>query len=74
MVYSSPYLSAHQSRTRAPTDWEIALADTLMGIFARGTHDLDSILAELDGSPVRPPGGGSWTEANFSALMHELGA
>lgn len=74
MVYRSPYLCAHQSRTRAPTEWEIELAETLISIFSRGTHDLNAILARLNRSTVRPPEGGDWTATNFAAVMQDLGA
>ena len=72
--YAYPHLDPHQSRTRPPSDWETALADTIEAAFARGAHDLDALIAALNLSRVRPPHGGDWTSETFTALMHELGA
>ncbi len=72
---SDPYprLDPHQSRTRPPSDWEMALADTIEAAFARGAHELDALIAALNASRVRPPRGGDWTAATFTAVMHDLG-
>lgn len=72
--YSFPYLSAHQSRTREPTEWEMSLADAIENAFTRGARELPELIAALNGSRVRPLGGGVWTETYFTTLMHELGA
>ncbi len=72
--YSFPYLSPHQSRTREPTEWEMALAGTIENAFGKGAHELDALVAALNASRVRPLQGGQWTRENFTALMHELGA
>jgi hypothetical protein len=72
--YSFPYLSPHQSRLREPTEWEMSLADALESAFTRGSRDLPALIAALNDSRVRPLGGGTWTETNFTTLMHELGA
>ena len=73
-TYKFPYLSPHQSRTREPTDWEMALADAIEGAFGRGAHELDALVEALNHSRVRPREGGRWTAENFTAVMHELGA
>jgi hypothetical protein len=73
MSYQFPYLSAQQSRDHEPTDWELALADTLEAVFSSGAYELDAVVAGLNGSRVRPRQGGTWTAENFTALMHELG-
>jgi hypothetical protein len=73
-TYQFPYLSPHQSRTRAPTEWEMTLAGAIESAFTKGHHELPSLIAALNDSRVRPLGGGVWTEANFTALMRELGA
>jgi hypothetical protein len=73
-AYSFPYLSPHQSRTRAPTEWEMSLADALESAFTRGHRDLDALVSALNGSRVRPREGGTWTAENFRSVMHELGA
>ena len=73
-AYSFPYLDPHQSRTRAPTEWELALADAMEAAFARGAWELPALVEALNASRVRPQSGGLWTEQNFTALMRELGA
>lgn len=72
-TYTYPYLSPHQSRDREPTQWELTLADAIEGAFAKGAHELEELVAALNGSRVRPMGGGPWTSENFTALMRELG-
>ncbi|MBY0338869.1 MAG: hypothetical protein K2X11_19800 [Acetobacteraceae bacterium] len=71
--YRFPALDPHQSRTRSYTDWEMALADAIEAAFGRGHHELPALVAALNASRVRPRQGGEWTEANFTALMRELG-
>jgi hypothetical protein len=73
-AYRYPYLETHQSRTQEPTPWQKELASTLESVFGRGAHDLDAVVAGLNGSRVRPPGGGDWTPETFTRVMHELGA
>ncbi len=72
--YSFPYLSPHQSRTREPTEWEMALAGALEHAFTRGARTLPELIAALNASRVRPLEGGVWTEDNYTALIHQLGA
>ncbi len=72
--YAFPYLNPHQSRTRAPTEWEMSLADAIEHAFGRGHHDLDGLITALNASRVRPREGGTWTSENFQSLMRELGA
>jgi hypothetical protein len=74
VTYSFPQLDPHQSRSREPTDWEMALAGAIEAAFGNGHHELPALVAALNASRVRPRGGGDWTEANFTALMRELGA
>jgi hypothetical protein len=73
-TYRFPHLDPHQSRDRPPTDWEMSLAGAIEGAFGAGHHDLPALVAALNASRVRPREGGAWTEANFTALMRELGA
>jgi hypothetical protein len=73
-TYRFPYLSPHQSRTHEPTEWEMSLAGAIEHAFSKGHYELPSLIAALNGSRVRPLQGGMWTEANFTSLMHELGA
>ncbi len=74
VTYSFLQLDPHQSRSREPTDWEMALAGAIEAAFGNGHHELPALVAALNASRVRPRGGGDWTEANFTALMRELGA
>lgn len=72
-TYRFPYLSNAQSRVREPSDWEMSLAGALEAAFGAGHHELPALIDALNQSRVRPREGGSWTEANFTALMRELG-
>lgn len=72
--YSFPQLDVHQSRTHEPTEWEYALADAIESAFAKGHHTLPALIQALNGSRVRPSDGGTWTKANYQAVMKELGA
>ena len=73
-TYTFPYLSPHQSRTREPTDWELALAGALEAAFSKGAFELDALVAALNASRVRPRDHGVWTTEIFTATMRELGA
>ena len=73
-AYAFPYLSPHQSRTRAPTDWEMALAGAMEAAFTKGAYQLDALVTALNASRVRPREGGFWTVEIFTATMRELGA
>jgi hypothetical protein len=72
-TYRFPQLDVHQTRTREPTDWEMALSGALEQAFGQGHHELPALIGALNGSRVRPREGGEWTEANFRAVMAELG-
>ena len=71
--YRFPHLEIHQSRSRAPTEWETNLAGALEAAFGQGHHEMPALIAALNASRVRPREGGAWTEENFRALMAELG-
>jgi hypothetical protein len=73
-AYTFPYLDPHQSRTREPTDWEMALASAMEAAFSKGAYELDALVAALNASRVRPREGGVWSSENFTATMRELGA
>lgn len=74
MTYQYPYLSSHQSQTREPTDWEMALASALEDAFGAGHYEMDDLIVALNASRVRPPHGGTWTSETFQSIMAELGA
>ena len=71
--FVSPYLEPHQTRDRAPTDWELELAGAIESAFAKGASELDELVAALNVSRVRPRAGGAWTADTLAALMRELG-
>ncbi len=73
-TYTFPCLDPHQSRTREPTDWEMALASAMEGAFSKGAYELDALVAALNASRVRPREGGVWNPENLTATMRELGA
>lgn len=70
-----PALS-HQSRGRPMTDAESALAADLEDIYARGVHDFEAVVAELnEKGTVRPSGEtGAWTLASFEAELKAINA
>lgn len=74
MTYQYPYLSPHQTRSQPPTAWQQELANAIEGVFSRGARELDEVVAGLNASRVRPPGGGDWSAENFTAVIRELGA
>ncbi len=63
-----------QNRTAAPSDYETTLCDTLSGIFAGGSTDIADVVRALNESSIKPAEAGEWTEENFAAEMHRLGA
>jgi hypothetical protein len=73
-TYQFPYLSAHQTISHEPTQWQMELASALESIFAKGGHTLEALIEGLNGSRVKPPDGGPWTADKYTALMRELGA
>lgn len=68
------YLEPHQTRDRAPTAHENAIADVIERCYAAGIHDRASLVAELNRADVAGPDGKPWTEASFEAEMKRLGA
>ena len=72
--YAFPYLNPIQTRTHEVTAWQQELADAIEGVFTKGARELPEVVAGLNRSRVRPPTGDDWTEANFTAVMRELGA
>ena len=73
-TYQFPSLEVRQSISRLPTDWECDFADAIEAAFAKGNWELDDLVAALNRSRVRPPGGGAWTAENYQSTIHELGA
>jgi len=71
--YEFPYLDPHQSISHSPTAWHMELAGAIESVFSKGAHQLDELVAGLNGSRVRPPSGGEWTAENLTTLLRELG-
>lgn len=70
-----PALS-HQSRGRPLTDAEIALAADLEEIYARGVHDFEAVVAELNAKGTKRPSGdtGAWSVATLEAELKAINA
>ena len=69
-----PYVEHRQSAELEPTEYEAELAGAIESAFGKGAWELEALVEELNRNWVRPPQGGDWTVANFTALMRELGA
>lgn len=74
LTMASPYLNAHQTRDREPTDYENLLGDALEKAFAAGVHDLDGVCARLIADCVPSPGGKPWTTALLESELKRLSA
>lgn len=72
--YAFPYLSDNQTRPGEITAWQQELANAIESVFSKGAVDLPDLVAGLNKTRVRGPNGENWTEENFTAVMHELGA
>lgn len=67
---------AHQSRGRAMSAAELALADALMAIMGAGTQDFDAVCAELSARKIAAPlsGRSDWDRALLDAELTALNA
>ena len=63
-----------QTRTRAPTAYDLTLIQALETVMADGTHDLPGIVRGLNALGCRTEDGASWSETNFAAAMKRLSA
>ena len=68
------YLNPHQSRDRAPDDYQNLLGDAIERAFAAGVHDLAGLVARLNEASVPAPNGQPWTAELFQKEMKRLGA
>jgi len=64
----------HRTVELAPSPVEAEFAKALFGVLSKGIHGLPGIVAALNATPVRAPGGAAWTEASFTAEVERLGA
>ena len=71
---AEPYLKVHQSRARAPSDYENLLGDALEASFAAGIHELAGIAAKLEHDCVPAPDGQPWTAELLAKELKRLGA
>ncbi len=62
-----------QTRGAPPTDYENALADSLIACFDAGAEELPDLVAALNARGSRSPGGAPWTEESFTTEMARLG-
>lgn len=67
---------AHQCQGRALTEAETALAETLMEIYATGTHDYAAVAAALADRALPAPVSGrtDWTEALLAEELTAINA
>lgn len=63
-----------QTRTRAPTEYELALVQALETVMADGTHDLSGIVRGLNALNFRMQDGAMWSEESFTAEIKRLAA
>lgn len=71
---ASPYLDAHQTRSRPPTAYENLLADALERAFAGGAGDLHDVAAALNRSGPTRFDSAAWTAGNLEAELARLSA
>lgn len=71
---SDQYLVEHQTHPEPISPYEAKLSGAIMEVFARGTHDLDGLVAGLNGLGLSAPDGGEWTNESFRSEMQRLGA
>lgn len=62
-----------QTRAAPPTDYENALADSLIACFEAGAEQLPDLVAALNARGSRSPSGAPWTEDSFTTEMARLG-
>ena len=62
-----------QTRPAPISDYEAALAQTLMDVYATGVTELDDVVAGLNAKGSLTPDGKSWNAENFQANMKTLG-
>lgn len=71
-----PYVEVAGPHQTRPESWPAdasALADALEAVLAAGDHDLEAIVAGLNGRGFASPDGAPWTEASLRARLRELG-
>ena len=62
-----------QTRTRAPTEYELRLVQALEQAFANGASDVTSVVNQLNDIGVYDHSGRTWTEVSFHKSIAALG-
>ena len=62
-----------QTRTRAPTEHELQLANALEQAFANGASDVVDVVCQLNAIGVYDHSGKAWTEVSFHNSLATLG-
>ncbi len=68
------YNETHQNRTAPPTAYESLLGDSIERAYAAGIHDLEGLVAYLNGAGPAGPNGQPWTPEIYCKEMARLGA
>lgn len=68
------YLEPHQTRDRAPSDYENVLGDALERAFGAGITDISRVVQELIDFGVPAPDGAAWSEELLRSELKRLGA
>lgn len=71
---SDRYLEPVQSRTTAPTPYELKLAGAIEEVFGSGRHDLPGLVAGLNELGIPAPDGATWDADMFLTVMESLEA
>ncbi|MCX5465342.1 recombinase-like helix-turn-helix domain-containing protein [Alcaligenes parafaecalis] len=66
------YLQPQQALEREPTLYEDLLGDALERAFAKGAHDLASLVEQLNREGIATPDGHAWTAENYSDAIAVL--
>lgn len=64
---------AWQTRSREPSEYELALIEAIEFAFEQGDVELAEVVARLNTIGMRDHAGASWTEASFVNEMAALG-
>ncbi len=68
------YNETPQSRTKAPTNYESLLGDSIERAFGSGIQDLDGLIQYLNTAGPSGPNGQAWTPESYKQEMVRLAA
>lgn len=66
------YNETHQSRTKAATNYESLLGDSIERAFGAGIQDLDGLVRYLNTTGPSGPNGQAWTAESYQQEMARL--